>query len=132
MNRQIFRDIYVQLQTIGILDDSGAMKHSYMRFESGGLMAFHVDRLQATRLSVAHNGIQNGDVMADPDVEITIYPERQEAEAHTFQNDYLGIYQEVYDEGKPNVKLQADLNIFLHDWLTNIIEAKYELVEQEE
>lgn len=132
MERKIFKDIFKKLQQIGILDETGTMKQSYMRFASEGLMDLHVDRLQATRLSVAHNGIQNGDVMADPDVEITIYPERQEAEGMTFQNDYLGTYQEVYDDGKPNVKLQADLNIFLHDWLTNIIDAEYQLVEQEE
>lgn len=132
MNKNIFRDIYVQLQTIGILDETGTMKQSYMRFESEGLMDLHVDNLLNSRISVAHNGIQNGDVMADPDMEVLIYPERQEAEGMTFQNDYLGIYQEVYDDGKPNVKLQADLNIFLHDWLQNIIDAEYKLVEQEE
>lgn len=124
MNSKIFRDIYVQLQTIGILDDSGAMKHSYMKFEASGLMDLHVDRLTATRISVAHNGLLNGDVMADPDVEIIIYPESKTAEGVTFQNDYLGIYQEPEDT--------KELNVFLHEWLSNIIDAKYELVEQEE
>jgi len=124
MNRQICKDIFKQLQTIGILDDKGAMKHSYMRFASEGLMDLHVDRLLATRLSVAHNGVQNGDLMADPDMEVLINPERQEAEAQTFQNDYLGIYQEPEDK--------RELNVFLHDWLCNIINAEYQLVETEE
>ena len=124
MNRQICKDIFKQLQTLGILDSSGAMKHSYMRFEAEGLMDLHVDRLLATRLSVAHNGIQNGDVMADPDMEVLINPERQEATAETFQNDYLGIYQEPEDK--------RGLNVFLHDWLCNIINAEYKLVEKEE
>lgn len=124
MNKNILRDIYVQLQQLGILNESGTMRVSYMRFASSGLMDLHVDRLLATRISVAHNGLLNGDIMADPDVEITIYPERQEATAETFQNDYLGIYQEPQDK--------RELNVFLHDWLTNIINAGYQLVETEE
>jgi len=124
MNKQICKDIFKQLQTLGILDDKGTMKVSYMRFEAEGLMDLHVDKLLATRLSVAHNGVLNGDIMADPDMEITIYPERQEAEAQTFQNDYLGIYQEPEDK--------RELNVFLHDWLTNIIDAEYKLVETED
>ncbi|HOW13512.1 hypothetical protein [Methanosarcina sp.] len=124
MTKNILRDIYVQLQTIGILDDSGSMKHSYMRFASEGLMDLHVDKLFGSRISVAHNGVLNGDIMADPDMEVLINPERQEAEAQTFQNDYLGIYQEPEDK--------RELNVFLHDWLCNIINAEYKLAETEE
>jgi hypothetical protein len=87
-------------------------------------MDLHVDKLLDSRISVAHNGLQCGDVMADPDMEITIYPERQEATAETFQNDYLGIYQEPENK--------SELNVFLHDWLCNIINAEYKLVEEEE
>ena len=56
------------------------------------------------------------------------------AEALTFQNDYLGVYQEVYPEpGKFNPKLKKELNNFLSDWLQNIIEIQqYKLVEHEE
>jgi hypothetical protein len=82
-------------------------------------------------IALAHNGLQNGDVMADPDVEVQIYPERKEAEALTFQNSYLGIYQEVYDGDKCNAKLKKDLNVFLDDWLSNIIDSGYALAEKE-
>lgn len=133
MQRKIFKDIYKQLQQLGIIDEEGAMKASYMKFESGGLMALHVDNLLNNTISLAHNGLQNGDVMADPDVQIWLHPDHSEAEAMTYQNDYMGVYQEVYPEpGQPcNPKLKKDLNIFLHDWLTNIIEAEYKLVETE-
>lgn len=133
MDRKIFKDIFKQLQQLGIIDETGTMKASYMKFESGGLMAFHVDNLLNNTISVAHNGLQNGDVMADPDVEIWIHPEHHDAEAMTFQNSYLGIYQEVYPEpGKFKPGLKKDLNIFLHEWLSNIIEAEYKLVETED
>ena len=84
------------------------------------------------RIALAHNGLQNGDVMADPDVEVRIYPDQKIAEALTFQNDYLGIYQEVYDGEKCNNKLKRELNIFLDDWLANILDSGYELAEKEE
>ena len=102
----------------------------YMKFKSGGLMDLNVDNLLSNKIALAHNGIQNGDVMADPDVEVQIFPEKHEAEALTFQNDYMGIYQVVYPEkGKCNTKLKKDLNIFLDDWLSNIIDAQYQLTE---
>jgi len=55
------------------------------------------------------------------------------AEALTFRNDYLGIYQEVYPEpGKYYPKLKKELNAFLNDWLRNMIEVqKYQLVPEE-
>ena len=121
MDRQIFKDIFKKLQQIGILDETGVMKASYMRFQSPGLMDLHVDNLLNNTISLAHNGKQNGDVMADPDVQVWIHPDHKEAEAMTFQNDYLGIYQEVYPEpGKYRPKLKKDLNDFLADWLKTI------------
>jgi len=136
MDRKIYKEIFSRLQTLGILDETGVMKVSYMRFQSPGLMDLHVDRLSNlsnNTIALAHNGLQNGDIMADPDMQVWIHADHKEAEAMTFQNDYLGIYQEVYPEpGKFNSKLKKELNIFLHDWLTNIINAKYKLVETEE
>jgi uncharacterized protein YqiB (DUF1249 family) len=69
--------------------------------------------------------------MADPDMEIQIFPAQKAAEALTFQNDYLGLYQQVYPEpGKYYPKLKKELNAFLNDWLKNMIEVqKYKLVE---
>lgn len=132
MKRDVYQMSFQRLQTIGILDENGAMKADYMRFASPGLMDLHVDHLLGNTISLAHNGKQNGDVMADPDVQIEIYPENKSAEALTFQNDYLGIYQEVYPEpGKYRPLLKKELNDFLNEWLQNIIDAKYVLVEEE-
>ena len=133
MDRKIYKQIFSRLQTLGIIDETGVMKASYMRFQSSGLMDLHVDRLSNNTIALAHNGLQNGDVMADSDMQIWIHPEHSEAEALTFQNDYLGIYQEVYPEpGKYKPKLKEELNDFLADWLRTIIEVqKYQLAESE-
>jgi uncharacterized protein YqiB (DUF1249 family) len=133
MRRNVFEMIYSRLQQIGILNEDGEMKAEYMKFQSPGLMDLNVDRLTGDTIALAHNGKQNGDVMADPDVEVKIYPDLKAAEALTFQNDYLGIFQEVYPEpGKFYPKLKKELNDFLNDWLRSMIEVqKYEMVEED-
>jgi uncharacterized protein YqiB (DUF1249 family) len=134
MDRRIYKQIYERLQALGILNESGIMEAQYMRFTSEGLMDLHVDNLLNNTISLAHNGKQNGDIMCDPDMQVWIHPDHNEAEALTFQNDYLGIYQEVYPEpGKYRPKLKEELNAFLNDWLRTIIEVqKYQLAESEE
>ena len=132
MKKTVYENIYTRLQQLKILDESGKMQVDYMKFKSEGLMDLNVDNLLNDMIALAHNGIQNGDVMADPDVQIQIYPETKSAEALTFQNDYLGIYQEVYYEEKCNKSLKKDLNKFLNDWLRTIIEVQeYKLAETE-
>ncbi len=135
MPRQsVYEKIYSRLQKIGIIDENGTMNAEYMRFESPGLMDLHVDNLFGNTISLAHNGKQNGDIMSDPDMQVRIYPDLKAAEALTFQNDYLGIYQEVYPEpGKYYPKLKKELNIFLNDWLKTMIEVqKYKLAPEDE
>jgi hypothetical protein len=71
--------------------------------------------------AMAHNFVQNGDLMADPDMEIRVYPGSQQAEALTYQQDSLGLYWEVYpapDKVRPIIKSQ--LNTFLLQWLKNL------------
>jgi len=95
---------------------------------SKGFMDLNVDRLYsekagAMRISIAHNYIQNGDVVPDPDMEIRVYPDRKMAEALTFQNALL--FQEVYftsSDGRAMVypKLKKQLNAFLKEWLRNL------------
>jgi hypothetical protein len=132
MTNNVYESIFTKLQTLGILNDSGIMTKDFMKFKSDGLMDFNVDNLTNDMIALAHNGIQNGDVMADPDIQVQIYPKTKSAEALTFQNDYLGIYQQVYEDGKYSPKLKKDLNEFLNDWLKTIIEVQeYQLAETE-
>jgi uncharacterized protein YqiB (DUF1249 family) len=133
LTKNVYQNIFSKLQEIGILNEEGIMDAEYYKFKSEGLMDLNVDRLFDNTISLAHNGIQNGDVMSDPDMEVRINREGKMAEALTFQNDYLGIYQEVYPEpGKYYPKFKKDLNEFLNDWLQNIIDAQYQLTEREE
>jgi uncharacterized protein YqiB (DUF1249 family) len=124
--------IYSRLQELEIIDENGIMQATFLKFKAPGLMDLNVDKLTEERIALAHNGIQNGDVMADPDVEVRINREGKMAEALTFQNDYLGIYQEVYPEpGSYYPRLKKELSEFLNEWLKNMIESNYKLVEEE-
>jgi len=132
MSKNVYKSIFEKLQKIGILDGHGEMRVNYMKFASPGMMDLSVDRLWNDNIAIAHNGKQNGDVMADPDMEIKIFPVQKAAEALTFKNDYVGIYQEVYGEnGECSPRLKKDLNNFLNYWLENIIDQKYVKVEEE-
>jgi uncharacterized protein YqiB (DUF1249 family) len=125
--------IYSRLQQLGILDENGIMQASYLKFQAPGLMDLHVDKLTENTISLAHNGKQNGDVMADPDMELRINTEGHMAEALSYQNDYMGVYQVVYPEPRKYYpRLKKELNEFLNDWLKNMLEVKYQLVEEEQ
>lgn len=79
-------------------------------------------------ISIAHYGEQNGDLMADPEMTFTIvdgkyYP-------ISFKNDYVGLYQEVFDyneDGEPeaiDINLQSDLTSFANTWMNSIKEQQ--------
>ncbi len=62
------------------------------------------------------------DMIADPDMEIAVYPAKGLAEALTYQDSFG--YRIVYSEGgtKIDVRARRDLNEFLTQWLSNLIE----------
>lgn len=100
----------------------------YKKIENSPYMALSIDVLRDAPeyriIAMAHNSVQNGDVMADPDMQIKVYKNMEAVEALTYQNDYMGVYQEVYKtiDGKEMVflKLKKELNNFLGQWLTNL------------
>ena len=79
-------------------------------------------------ISIAHYGRQNGDTMADPDMEFVIvggdyYP-------ISYRNDYFCCQQDVFtldSEDKPekiNKILQDYLTTFANHWLVNIADQQ--------
>ena len=109
-------------------------RQQYKRYESAGFMPLSFDFLTRDDkgryiIAMAHNGVQNGDLMADPDMEIALDPLTGTAEPLTFQNDYLGLYQQVYIEHNGqrlySKRLRTDLDEFLYQWLNNIEHQDY-------
>ncbi|MBI3519515.1 MAG: DUF1249 domain-containing protein [Bacteroidetes bacterium] len=99
-----------------------------------GLMNLNYDFVREDKngnyiIALSHYFEQNGDMVADPDMQIRLFPEQKVAEAMAFQ-DQFG-YKEVYQEkdGKEYVDLRRkkDLNSFLNQWLTNIINQGHKI-----
>lgn len=130
----IYETIYKKLDRLIPLGVNELQKgEGFIKLKSEGYMNLNIDSLGGKEhpkgeqdghcfiIAMAHNHIQNGDLMADPDMEIAVYPEMKMAEALTYQQDGLGIYQMVYPEpGLVNPKLKKQLNSFLNQWLDNL------------
>ena len=119
------------LVKIGLINADGTRRFGeYAKLKSNGFMDLVVELLSEKepfyKLSIAHYGEQIGDLMADPDMEIMVGMEKKQVCPMMFQNDYIGMYQEVYDSrGNRNVRLHADLLDFLSTWTHNLIEQGF-------
>lgn len=120
-----------------LLGDMLQTGRDYKRFTAEGYMPLVIEALHYSDhkgrpvYSMAHYGQQNGDAMRDPDLTFSIDSEAGTVEPLTFQNDYLGIYQEVYctnDAGQLcySPRLRSSLDEFLWIWLDNIKAQGYE------
>lgn len=107
------------------------------KIDRGGkcIMAVVVERLyqwpQGWVYSVSHYYEQNGDLMADPDMEFLVCP-HGDVFPLTYQQDGLGLYQEAAACGEGgqlryNAKLQADLASFASQWMKNIKDQQGDL-----
>ncbi|MGB2905259.1 MAG: hypothetical protein WBJ68_01400 [Candidatus Dechloromonas phosphoritropha] len=61
----------------------------------------------------------SGDMLADPDMEIVIFPKMEKAMALTYQ-DCFG-FRAVLRDSAIDRRCQRDLNSFLSQWLSNLI-----------
>ena len=86
-------------------------------------MMLVIEKVTDDLVSVTHYGEQNGDSMRDPEMLFRI--EGDLWLPYSFQNDYTGTYQEVYETGENGQemfrpKLQSSLTSFAATWAKNI------------
>jgi uncharacterized protein YqiB (DUF1249 family) len=99
-----------------------------------GFMDLNLDILQRKPdriiIALSHYYKQNGDMIADPDMEVAVYPQRQTAEALAYQDCYS--YRRVYGEDNATIDISAerDLNQFLSQWLTNLIQQGHRITPE--
>jgi len=131
MMRDPFDRIYEQLE--GLIPGLRELKQGdYRKSVSGGFMDLHLNVLIRTenelRIALSHYYKQNGDSIADPDMEIRVYllDGWRKAEALTYQDVYT--YNEVYP--RPGImipSLKRSLNEFLTFWLSNLKKQGHKL-----
>lgn len=115
----LMHENYLKLKIIaeGILND----RYTYMKLRAPGFMDLVVEKIWNNRISLSHYYEQNGDLMADPDVELIVDPLNETIKAATFQQDNLAIYQRAYDgDTLVDDYLANELNHFVSQWLDNI------------
>ena len=69
----------------------------------------------------------SGDMIPDPDMQITVYLSDEYAEAQTFQ-DFYGFRAVETMIGQIDQRTQRELNNFLESWLGNLIEQGHRIV----
>lgn len=113
--------------------DAADAHDGHARFTSGELMPLVVENLGytvhgGTVYAVTHYGEQNGDLMRDPDMTLSVNRKAGTVDPLSFQNDYMGMYQEVYDMSRGTYKpqLRTDLDSFLWQWLKESITVCYD------
>jgi uncharacterized protein YqiB (DUF1249 family) len=96
----------------------------------GGVMDLSLDILSRddVKLMIAlghYYKHPSGDMVADPDMEIAVYINQYLAEALSYQD--AEIYRVVYSPDRMHVDVRAkrDLNEFLDEWLSKLIEQKH-------
>ncbi len=89
------------------------------------MLDLNIEKIYDDRIAMSHYYEQNGDLMADPDIEISVDKDNKLLIPKTYQLDTLGIYQ---DETS-NPKLGDELNGFLTTWISNIKDQHYHLNE---
>lgn len=100
----------------------------YLRFTAGdAFMPLSMDYLGENRISISHTYLQNGDLMADPDMEFVFDLENKALSARTFQQDGIGLYQTVENQQGEvdNLDLERQLNSFTRQWFDNIQSQDY-------
>lgn len=97
----------------------------WRRFTAGGFMPLSVERLYYEQngfpvYSICHYGIQNGDLMRDPEITFAVDVDGAAVYPCTYENSYAGAYDCVYTDDGVRKSLQRDLDTFLSDWLKNL------------
>jgi len=96
-------------------------RYRHATLSADGFMDVSIEWIGDNRLAMAHYGEQNGDLMADPDMELIVDFDRQEVLPATYQNDYLAVFQQVYlENNRWRPKLSRELTSFLNTWLRNL------------
>lgn len=97
-----------------------------------GLMDLNLDVLERSqdymRIALSHYWLHpSGDMIPDPDMEIAVFLDDGLAEALAYQDVF--IYEVAYLDGEtlPVLEVYTRLNVFLEQWLENLIEQGHVL-----
>ena len=114
------------------LETVDASEEQHVTFTASGYMPLSIEKLYSDNglpvYGMMHWTTQNGDLMRDPDMTFRVDHTAGTVEPLTFQNDFMGMYQEVYTDGgnRYRPRLRTDLDKFLWQWLKNIKDQQFD------
>lgn len=133
-NRTVYARIYHKL--FEVIPDLLTIEEAG-KSEVEGFMNLNLDVLhkRSSRIGIALSHYYrhpSGDMIPDPDMELIVYPGKEIAEALSYQ-DAFG-YRRVYgdDNATEDIKAKKELNAFLDQWLTNLIEQGHHIKAEPE
>ncbi|MBR1740839.1 MAG: N-6 DNA methylase [Lachnospiraceae bacterium] len=100
-------------------------------------MPLTIEAVDEDRIAVSHYYVENGDSMADPDMEFFVDHETESLHAMTFQQDNMNVFYNVGASGEGSEELAEEfaeeLNDFANQWFHNIKNQGYrEIVAEKE
>lgn len=111
----IYHRIYDKLERMGIFE-----VRQYDVIERPPYTSLCIDRLEDSVYALSQNPVVDGNVTADPDMEIRVDHRKREAEPLCLQD--RGGRRVVYPEpGKVDLRAKNDLSIRLDRWLSDLI-----------
>lgn len=125
----LFIENYNKLKEI--IDFEAIPEWEMIKLTSSSFMDLVIEHLSWDIFSITHYGEMNWDLMKDPDMTFRLgdWYDDKYIFALSFQNDYMGVYQEVDKDSRDNdnLNLIQKLNDFLKFWLGNIKDQGYEI-----
>lgn len=110
----VYQSIFRKMEAMGIL----RVRQSVV-IENPPYLPLCVDRLDENLYALSQNPVIDGRMVADPDIEIRVYPDRKRAEPMVYQDQHER--KVVYPEpGKVNLKVKNELCVFLDKWLNEL------------
>ena len=123
-SQSIYKKLIQIIPDIATREEAGKSKLS-----SDALMDLNLDVLSrqgnTVRIALSHYYKLNGDMIADPDMEIILNTQLMTANAMTYQDSM--IFQTAEQDGAINQKLVNSLNEFLDQWLQNCIDQGHKI-----
>jgi uncharacterized protein YqiB (DUF1249 family) len=111
----IYQSIFQKMEMMGIL-----RVRQYVVIENPPYLPLCIDRLDENMYAISQNPTINGEMIADPDIEIRVYPGEKRAEPMVYQdrNERKVVYPEA---GMVNLKVKNELCVFLDHWLNELL-----------
>lgn len=111
----------------------------YGKSKVPGMMDFNLEWLYTEEegvfhMAMSHYYIQNGDMVADPDMRILVNVNEQFVRVLAYQDafGYQEVFEDMFDRNKINLKLSKSLNSFLKTWLINLNNQQHRIVWKHE